>query len=624
MTRKEDEYGRTRRSEYENEYAEASPDDLPMWPGKRSGTRHLGVVARKADGDGDLAAATGDLLAAAAGSSGSPLPDDLRTRLESSLASDLSAVRVHTGGPSGVAARAVGAVAYATGQDIHFGDGAYQPGSTSGDALIAHEVAHTVQQHGTTAEVRQDKLEVSSPGDAHEVEAEAFAQSFVAGNAASVTPVSAGSVSRAVVSRKDDKADKDKEWAKSVRPKVQSVMDATLAAQGVLNADATKACDALDDVQGIFSAYEKEYNEAAERFEANIRKAKEHDKEIRENIKLGFEVALVAGGAMGGVAGEIAEVGEQVAKINHVGEAANKLINVEVEAPEHKVPPSADVDWKGALKAAIASYRAYIGQNQTMLGIQNACNDALKTVATAESGDKKNVKESDAGLKAQKVADGAQAAVAQLASIKAGMLSTEALKFQRAAVGLKGKESKELEKDIALKWIAEVVKPPPVGKVVPATDNEEISSAIDYLKKIGVIGAGGGSLGVDTGWMTTYWDLQLIEMRAQVEQQAKEMVGKWVENAGEGAINSDSGGWNATFVGVSPVDTRVRVVSYSIAPLTESEKSSMKHNWSDSGARMKAEAFCRAKVKLTVQGQLANQGTVQGALGASGTVNAAE
>ena len=46
------------------------------------------------------------------------------------------------------AAEAVGAKAFAVGRSVYFGAGAYEPGSTRGRELLAHEVAHTVQQRG--------------------------------------------------------------------------------------------------------------------------------------------------------------------------------------------------------------------------------------------------------------------------------------------------------------------------------------------------------------------------------------------------------------------------------------------------------------------------------------------
>ena len=62
--------------------------------------------------------------------------------------SDFSAVRVHDDSAAAASAREVDAQAYTVGQHIVFGDGAYQPHSEPGRHLLAHELAHTVQQQG--------------------------------------------------------------------------------------------------------------------------------------------------------------------------------------------------------------------------------------------------------------------------------------------------------------------------------------------------------------------------------------------------------------------------------------------------------------------------------------------
>jgi Domain of unknown function (DUF4157) len=135
---------------------------------------------------------------APASSSGAPLPGEVRTRFESSLGADLSAVRVHTGGASAEAAQAIGARAYAVGNDIHFGAGQYAPADPFGVHLLAHEVAHTQQQAGGTA-APQAKLEVSAPGDACEADADRAADAMVRGE-----PARVGASSVVVARRPDD------------------------------------------------------------------------------------------------------------------------------------------------------------------------------------------------------------------------------------------------------------------------------------------------------------------------------------------------------------------------------------------------------------------------------------
>ena len=123
----------------------------------------------------------------ATGSTAEPLPAAQRGAFERSLGTDLSGVRVHTDQESASAAGAISARAFAVNQDIHFGAGQYQPGSAAGDHLLAHEVAHTVQQRGGAAHAPQAKLAISSPGDTAEVEADTAADAMVAGAPARVT-----------------------------------------------------------------------------------------------------------------------------------------------------------------------------------------------------------------------------------------------------------------------------------------------------------------------------------------------------------------------------------------------------------------------------------------------------
>jgi hypothetical protein len=175
---------------------ETSASDHLGVPGKQSLTE---LVQRHARGTG-MSAGASAYVQRASESAGSALPADLSSRLGGALGTDVSSVRVHTGGESAQAAASLSANAYTVGQDVHFGAGMYQPGTPGGDRLIAHEVAHTVQQRGATASVQED-MQVSTPGDAHEQEAETFAQSFVEGGGAPVTPVSQGVVSRSVIQR---------------------------------------------------------------------------------------------------------------------------------------------------------------------------------------------------------------------------------------------------------------------------------------------------------------------------------------------------------------------------------------------------------------------------------------
>jgi hypothetical protein len=133
-------------------------------------------------GDGGVAEDAETLVDRAGGGGGAPLPAGLRQAFESSLGVDLGPVRVHDDGAAAAAATSVGARAYATGKDVFFAGGEYQPETPEGARLLAHEVAHTVQQRGGSPE-RRAKLSVTTPGDAVETEADRAADAMVAGRA---------------------------------------------------------------------------------------------------------------------------------------------------------------------------------------------------------------------------------------------------------------------------------------------------------------------------------------------------------------------------------------------------------------------------------------------------------
>ena len=103
-------------------------------------------------------------------------------------------VRVHTDTEAAESARAVNARAYTVGQDIAFASGQYQPSTDEGSALLAHELAHTVQQGAFHRAVRDGSPIVASENDALEREAASAAMAVTTGahvGALSVAPAPA-------------------------------------------------------------------------------------------------------------------------------------------------------------------------------------------------------------------------------------------------------------------------------------------------------------------------------------------------------------------------------------------------------------------------------------------------
>ena len=72
----------------------------------------------------------------------------MRGEMEARFGHDFSRVRVHTDGHAAESARAANAKAFTVGSDVVFGEGRYAPETHDGSRLLAHELAHTVQQRG--------------------------------------------------------------------------------------------------------------------------------------------------------------------------------------------------------------------------------------------------------------------------------------------------------------------------------------------------------------------------------------------------------------------------------------------------------------------------------------------
>lgn len=73
-----------------------------------------------------------------------PVASDMAAR----FGHDFSCVRVHADADAADSARAAGALAYTVGNHVVFGAGRFDPHSVPGQRLLAHELAHVVQQGG--------------------------------------------------------------------------------------------------------------------------------------------------------------------------------------------------------------------------------------------------------------------------------------------------------------------------------------------------------------------------------------------------------------------------------------------------------------------------------------------
>lgn len=113
---------------------------------------------------------------------GQHLDSALQAQIGPAMGHDFGGVRVHTSQEADGLARQIGATAFTTGRDVFFRQGAYEPHSSSGQELIAHELTHVVQQ-GSGAVGGGGRMTVNPPGDVYEQEADAVARNVTATDA---------------------------------------------------------------------------------------------------------------------------------------------------------------------------------------------------------------------------------------------------------------------------------------------------------------------------------------------------------------------------------------------------------------------------------------------------------
>lgn len=148
------------------------PTPQPFVPGQRTASGEIGETGPSED--------MGARIQAKAGG-GKPLDEAIQRHLEDGLGADMSNVRVHTDREADELAQSVNAVAFTTGQDIFFQEGTYNPNSTDGLKLLAHEATHTVQQAAgpVAGTPTAGGVSVSDPGDRFEQAAEQAAEAVV-------------------------------------------------------------------------------------------------------------------------------------------------------------------------------------------------------------------------------------------------------------------------------------------------------------------------------------------------------------------------------------------------------------------------------------------------------------
>jgi hypothetical protein len=141
-------------------------------------------------------------------SGGRPLEPTVREDMEARLGHDFGDVRVHDDAAAHESARSVNAHAYTVGSDVVFQRDKYDPSSSDGQVMLAHELTHVVQQRsgpvdGTPA---AGGINVSDPSDRFERDAASNAERVMAAPEPASTPTAAPGTGAAVQRVEDDVA----------------------------------------------------------------------------------------------------------------------------------------------------------------------------------------------------------------------------------------------------------------------------------------------------------------------------------------------------------------------------------------------------------------------------------
>jgi len=105
------------------------------------------ALGAKPDGKGEMHASSAvEARVSNSRGGGSSLPAETRAFMEPRFGVDFSQVRVHTGTDAAQMCQDLNAQAFTVGRDIYFGNGKYNPQTSGGQQLLAHELTHVVQQ----------------------------------------------------------------------------------------------------------------------------------------------------------------------------------------------------------------------------------------------------------------------------------------------------------------------------------------------------------------------------------------------------------------------------------------------------------------------------------------------
>ena len=130
---------------------------------------------------------------------GKSMPEPVQQKMEGAFGADFSGVRIH----EGPQAKAINAIAYTQGSNIHFQPGKYQPDIQSGQELLGHELTHVIQQKAGRVDAPQGKGIPINADSGLEAEADTLGAKAARGEQVLVAGVTT-EIQRKYITRKAD------------------------------------------------------------------------------------------------------------------------------------------------------------------------------------------------------------------------------------------------------------------------------------------------------------------------------------------------------------------------------------------------------------------------------------
>ncbi|MEC0266623.1 DUF4157 domain-containing protein [Paenibacillus anseongense] len=138
-----------------SEGGETEEEELQMKPSSETIQRSEGgeseeeeLQMKSSDGEAFEADASIESQIKSMQGSGSKMDAQIQAKMESAFNADFSNVNIHNNPASSKINASLGAEAFATGNDIFFREGRYNPDSRQGQELLGHELTHVIQQRG--------------------------------------------------------------------------------------------------------------------------------------------------------------------------------------------------------------------------------------------------------------------------------------------------------------------------------------------------------------------------------------------------------------------------------------------------------------------------------------------